>query len=70
MVFRFAGDDAVALGGWATSLDGIEFARGTEHWATIEFWAEEYAEAIVREGARFTLWYGGDIGEGIVTAVR
>lgn len=70
MIFRFDRDDSDGLGGHAASFDGQAFAPGSEHRATIEFWADDYAQQIVRVGGIFTVWYGGDIGEGRVTSVR
>ena len=68
MIFRVDLDDSDGLGGHATSLDGRDFAPDSEHRATIEFWADDYAREVVNEGDTFTVWYGGDIGEGRVVS--
>ena len=70
MIFRFDSDDTDGLGGRATSLDGRDFAPGSEHRATIEFWAEDHARDVVHDGGTFIVWYGGDIGEGQVDSIR
>jgi hypothetical protein len=69
MIFRFD-DGSDGLGGHAISLDDRNFSPGSEHRATIDFWAEEAAQEIVHDAAKFTVWYGGDIGDGRVTALR
>jgi hypothetical protein len=70
MIFRFDGEATEGLGGHAVSLDGLDFAPGSNHRSTIEFWADDYARGIVRDGGIFTVWYGSEIGQGRVTAVR
>lgn len=68
MIFRFAGDGD-GLAGNAVCLDGLDFEPGSEHRATIEFWVEDPAVAMVKAGASFVVWYGGDVGDGEITAV-
>ena len=69
MLYRFSEDDTM-IGGRSTSASGTPFAPGTDHMVTIDFWAEDFARAMVREGGRFVIWYGEDIGEGVVNAVE
>ena len=69
MLFRFGGAHGELLGGRATTRTGGHFAPGTDHDAQIEFWADEAAREIVGAGDRFTVWYGGDIGDGEVYSV-
>jgi hypothetical protein len=69
MLFRFGGHDGELLGGRATDVMGDDFAPGTDHDARIEFWADEAARGIVKAGDSFTVWYGGDIGDGVLASV-
>jgi hypothetical protein len=69
MLFRFGGESGELLGGRATALTGGDFAPGTEHDARVDFWADEVARVVVKTGETFTVWYGGDIGEGVVESV-
>ena len=70
MLFRFGSEQGELLGGRATTLTGGDFAPATDHDARIEFWADEAAREIVGAGDRFTVWYGGDIGDGQVNSVE
>ncbi len=69
MLFRFGGEDGDLLGGRVTAVTGGDFAPGTDHDARIDFWAEEAAQGIVKAGEPFTVWYGADIGDGVVVSV-
>jgi hypothetical protein len=69
MLFRFGGDDGELLGGRATALTGGDFVPGTDHDAQIVFWADDLARGVVQAGTAFTVWYGGDIGDGVVESV-
>ncbi len=66
LTYRFEVDDQM-FGAVAVSMDGTDLAPG---WGpgevTLEFWADEVARSSIREGSAFTVWMGGDVGEGVV----
>ena len=67
MLFRFDDLDGEPLvGAIATSADGTDFAPGRSFTdVRLEFWTDE-ARAVASAGGRVTVWYGGDIGKGVV----
>jgi len=69
-LYRFETAESM-LGAHAVTADGHDLAPGTEHQgAVLAPWAEIAQVFEVAVGDRFIIWYGGDVGEGIVTAVR
>lgn len=53
----------VKLGARAYSSDGRSFAPGTTHREVrLDFWADDKWTDVVRPGASFVVWYGGDVG--------
>lgn len=61
--------DGQQIGAQAVTADGRDLVPGSEHTATVlTFWADE-ARIIVTEGARFSVWYGGTVGDGLVSSV-
>jgi hypothetical protein len=75
LLYRFHSDaeDDVLLGANAADPDGDDFTPGgTYSGVTLQFWAVEAGDettAWLQPGAEFTVWYGGDIGSGVVTGV-
>ena len=67
MAYRF-GDQT--LGAEAVTADGCYLEPGVAAAdVTLSFWAAELARDLATEGAGFTVWYGGDVGEGVVREV-
>jgi hypothetical protein len=63
LLYRFG---EVLLGARAVTADGRDLSPGSSHPdVTLEFWADE-ADAAVAPGAAFTVWYGEDVGSGVV----
>lgn len=57
-----------ALGTLIETVDGAALAPGLSNLnVTLTFW-EQAAVDVVKPGAQFLLWYGGDIGQGEITA--
>jgi hypothetical protein len=69
LTYRFAADDRV-FGAVAVSSDGSDLAPS---WGagevTLEFWADEAARSSIHEGSAFTVWMGGDVGDGVIERV-
>ena len=58
------------LGARAYSRDGGTFAPGTRHQdVRLDFWADADSTDVVVPGAAFVVWYGGDVGRGVITAL-
>ncbi len=63
MLFVFDGQQ---IGAMARTRDGSDFVPGSELGnVCLLFWADE-ARTIVAPGLPFIVWYGGDVGEGVV----
>jgi hypothetical protein len=70
LLYRFS-EPAILIGAQAVTADGRDLAPGTNHQGVVLApWAEVPEVYEVAAGSRFSVWYGGDVGEGIVTAVR
>jgi hypothetical protein len=55
------------LGARAYSAVGQDFAPGTrQEGVRLDFWADDEWTDVVVPGATFTIWYGSDVGQGIV----
>jgi len=68
MLFRFDNIEGQPLfGAVATASDSRDFEPG-QSFADVRlwFWVDAEARAAIEPGARFVVWYGGDIGEGVV----
>lgn len=58
------------LGARAYSADGQEFRPGTRHTdVRLDFWADEPWTDVVQPGAEFVVWYGGDVGRGVIDGI-
>lgn len=61
----------VQLGALAVSPAGTDFAPGSVHQEVLlDFWADDEWTEIVQPGAAFTVWYGGEIGRGVILRDR
>jgi len=61
--------DGRQIGAMAVTADAAELVPGSNHDAVVlTFWADE-ARTIVAKEARFSVWYGGTVGEGSVRSV-
>lgn len=70
LLYDFEGAKTL-IGAHAVTADGRDLAPGTAHQGVVLApWAEIPDVYEVAAGVRFTVWYGGDVGEGTVTAVR
>ena len=59
------------LGARAYCDDGCDFAPGTSHERVrLDFWADDEWTDVVVPGAAFTIWYGSDVGRGVVRTLR
>lgn len=68
MLFRFDEVEGQPMfGAVATSSDGRDFEPGGS-FAGVQlwFWGDVEGHITIEPGARFVVWYGGDIGEGSV----
>ena len=68
MLFRLDDVEGQPLfGGVPSASDGRDFEPG-ESFAGVRlwFWMDTEALAAIEPGARFVVWYGGDIGDGVV----
>ena len=55
------------LGAKISSASGRDFEQGTSQTSVrMEFWADDPWTDVVVQGATFTIWYGGDIGHGVI----
>lgn len=55
------------LGARAYSRDGRTFTPGTRHGEVqLHFWADDEWTDVVVPGASFVVWYGGDVGRGVI----
>jgi hypothetical protein len=69
-IYDFGGPSD-GLGALAVSPSGVDFAPGSVHdLVHLDFWAEEPWTDIVQPGLAFTVWYGGDVGRGLVLSDR
>jgi hypothetical protein len=68
MLFRFDDIEGQPMfGAVATASDGRDFEPGrTFAGVHLWLWGDVEAHLTVEPGTRFVVWYGGDIGEGIV----
>lgn len=58
------------LGARAYSAIGQDFEPGsTQSDVRLDFWADDPWTDVVKPGAIFTIWYRGDVGQGVVEAV-
>lgn len=58
------------LGALIVSSTGQDFEPGSTQTAVrMEFWADDPWTDVVVPGATFKIWYGGDIGHGIIDAL-
>lgn len=65
------GPPSDGLGALAVSLSGLDFAPGTVHDEVhLDFWAENPWTDVVKPSLPFTVWYGGDVGHGLVLRDR
>ncbi len=70
LLYRFDGGEML-IGAHAATADGSDLAPGTSHQGVVLApWAEIPEVYEVTADARLIVWYGGDVGEGIVTTVR
>ena len=69
-LYAFSGQ-SMKLGAMAVSPSGTDFAPGTSHAGVhLDFWADDEWTEIVQPGRTFTIWYGGDVGRGLVVGTR
>ena len=60
----------VKLGALIRSSVGQDFRQGTAQTSVhMEFWADDPWTDVVEPDATFTIWYGGDIGTGVIDAL-
>lgn len=58
------------LGARACSATGQDFEPGSsQSGVRLDFWADDPWTDVVQPGAAFTIWYGGDVGHGVVEAI-
>jgi hypothetical protein len=58
------------LGARAYSATGQDFEpSSSQSDVRLDFWADEPWTDVVQPGAAFTIWYGGDVGHGVVEAI-
>lgn len=58
------------LGARAYSAVGQDFFAGsTQAQVRLDFWADSEWTDVVQPGAIFTIWYGGDVGAGVIDEV-
>jgi hypothetical protein len=67
-LYRFGQPDAMHAA-VAMTVDGADFVPGGSYSVTLDFWHDDTARAAIRAGDAFTVWYGGDIGTGEITAL-
>ena len=61
--------DGQQIGAMAVTADGRDLVPASEHEGVVlTFWADE-ARILVTAGSKFSVWYGGTVGEGIVRSV-
>ncbi len=68
MLYRFVADDGTELlfGGEAIDADSSDFVPGGSHAGVrLTLWID-LPEHVPPKGAPFVVWYGGDIGDGVV----
>ena len=59
------------LGARAYCGNGEDFAPGTRHeQVRLDFWADDEWTDVVVPGATFIIWYGSDVGRGVVKSLR
>jgi hypothetical protein len=67
MLFRFEDAEGRPLLGVRASTGSGDFEPGARFESVrLWFWADEAARSVVVPGARFVVWYGGDVGEGVI----
>ena len=58
------------LGARAYSAIGKDFEPGSSQSdVRLDFWADDPWTGVVEPGATFTIWYGADVGHGVVVAL-
>lgn len=58
------------MGARAYSATGQAFEPGSSQSdVRLDFWADDPWADVVQPGAAFTIWYGGDVGHGVVEAI-
>ena len=68
LVYVFGPDHL--LGARAYSAIGKDFEPGSSQSdVRLDFWADDPWTDVVEPGATFTIWYGGDVGHGVVEAL-
>lgn len=68
MIYVFTPDSK--LGARAYSPTGQDFVPGSvQSRVRLDFWADAEWTQAVQLGAHFTIWYGGDVGHGIIEEV-
>lgn len=68
MLYVFGSDHI--LGARAYSTSGQDFEPGSsQSGVRLDFWADDPWTDVVEPGATFTIWYGGDIGGGVIEAL-
>jgi hypothetical protein len=69
-IYSFSGQD-MKLGALAVSPAGVDFAPGTtQDEVQLDFWADDEWTTVVQPGSTFVVWYGGDVGSGVVLRER
>lgn len=68
--FIFDFSTETKLGALISSSIGQDFEPGTSQTSVrMEFWADDPWTDVVEPGASFTIWYGSDIGRGVIDAL-
>jgi hypothetical protein len=58
------------LGARAHSAVGQDFTPGSAQTRVrLDFWADNEWTDVVQPGATFTIWYGGDVGHGVIDEI-
>ena len=58
------------LGARAYSAVDQDFFAGSEQFGVrLDFWADAEWTEVVQPGTTFTIWYGGDVGEGVIEEI-
>lgn len=68
LIYDFGPDNK--LGARAYSASGQDFEPGsTQSNVRLDFWADDPWTDVVVPGATFAIWYGGDVGHGVIEQV-
>ena len=66
----FVFDGGHKLGARVYSASGEDFEPGSsQSRVRLEFWADDPWTDVVKPGATFTIWYGGDVGHGEIIEI-